>query len=102
MGLGILLFLDLPLSLGKAAIPAIIITIAFGTLARFGAGDIKLFIALILTASPIVTTAAYFQGMALVSMASILISRLISGADSKTIAFAPALLLPFLALYLAI
>lgn len=102
MGLATLLLLDPPHSLSKAAIPAIILTITFGTLARFGAGDIKLFIALILTASPVVTTAAYFQGMALISMASILISRLISGAYAKTIAFAPSILLPFLALYLAI
>ncbi len=102
MGLAILLLLEPHLSLSNASIPAIILTITFGTLARFGAGDIKLFIVLILTASPVVTMAAYFQGMALVSMASILISRLISGTNARTIAFAPALLLPFLALYLAI
>jgi prepilin signal peptidase PulO-like enzyme (type II secretory pathway) len=73
-----------------------------GTAFRFGAGDIKLVIALILTSGQIILTREYFLAMALTATLTILLTRLIFGSSVKSIPFAPSILLPFIASYLAI
>jgi Flp pilus assembly protein protease CpaA len=100
--LAILLLCDSHIAAIQSLIPAIVITVILGTLGRFGAGDVKLFIALILTSSPLVLNSRYFLGMATVSFISVLLSLLFCGPRAKMIAFAPAILLPFAAIYLAI
>jgi Flp pilus assembly protein protease CpaA len=81
---------------------AILLTIVIGTALRFGAGDIKLMTALILTSGQIILTREYFLAMALTSTLTILLTRLILGSSVKSIPFAPSILLPFIASYLAI
>jgi Flp pilus assembly protein protease CpaA len=81
---------------------AILLTVMIGTAFRFGAGDIKLVIALILTSGQIILTRGYFLGMALTATFTILLTRLILGSSVKSIPFAPSILLPFIASYLAI
>ena len=81
---------------------AILLTVVIGTAFRFGAGDIKLVIALILTSGQIILTREYFFAMALTATLTILLTRLILGSSVKSIPFAPSILLPFIASYLAI
>ena len=100
--LGFLLLVDSHSSSIASILPAISVSIAVGLLGRFGAGDIKLFIVLLLTSSPLVLNLQYLKGMALASFASVVLSLLVLGRQAKMIAFAPAILLPFLNIYLAI
>jgi Flp pilus assembly protein protease CpaA len=86
----------------EAVVIAILLTVVIGTGFRFGAGDIKLVIALILTSGQIILTREYFLGMALTATLTILLTRLILGSSVKSIPFAPSILLPFIASYLAI
>lgn len=73
---------------------------------KIGAGDVKLFLALMATSGDLVISQAYFLGMAIISLfalvASIAIARLRGLRKPRSIAFAPSILIPFLALYLAI
>lgn len=96
------LALDARSSKPGAVVIAIFLTIAVGATFRFGAGDIKLMIALILTSGQIIITREYFIGMALTATLTILLTRLILGSSMKSIPFAPSILLPFIASYLAI
>jgi Flp pilus assembly protein protease CpaA len=100
--LGFLLLADPHGSSTASTLPAIALSIAVGLLGRFGAGDIKLFIVLLLTSSPLVLNLQYLKGMALASFATVGLSLLALGRRAKMIAFAPAILLPFLNIYLAI
>lgn len=104
--LTLILFIALALdhwsSKPEAIFIAILLTIVIGTAFRFGAGDIKLMIALILTSGQIIITREYFIGMALTATLTILLTRLILGSSMKSIPFAPSILLPFIASYLAI
>ena len=100
--LGFLLLADPHGSSIASTLPAIALSIAVGFLGRFGAGDIKLFIVLLLTSSPMVLNLQYLKGMVLISFASVVLSVLALGRRAKMIAFAPAILLPFLNIYLAI
>jgi Flp pilus assembly protein protease CpaA len=100
--LGFLLLVDPHGSSIASTLPAIVVSIAVGLLGRFGAGDIKLFIVLLLTSSHLVLNLQYLQGMVLISFASVVLSLLALGRQAKMIAFAPAILLPFLNIYLAI
>jgi Flp pilus assembly protein protease CpaA len=100
--LGILLLADPHSSSIISTLPVIALSIALGLRGRFGAGDIKLFIVLLLTSSPLVLNLQYLKGMALISFASVVLSLLALGRQAKMIAFAPAILLPFLNIYLAI
>jgi Flp pilus assembly protein protease CpaA len=86
----------------EAVFIAILLTIVIGTAFRFGAGDIKLMTALILTSSQIILTREYFLAMALTATLTILLTRLILDSSVKSIPFAPSILLPFIASYLAI
>lgn len=73
---------------------------------KIGAGDVKLFLALVATSSPLVLTPDYFLGMALISLLALVTSLFIShlkGREApRSIAFAPSILIPFLLRYLAI
>jgi Flp pilus assembly protein protease CpaA len=100
--LGFLLLADPHGSSIASILPAIVVSIAVGLLGRFGAGDIKLFIVLLLTSSPMVLNLQYLKGMAFASFATVVLSLLALGRQAKMIAFAPAILLPFLNIYLAI
>jgi Flp pilus assembly protein protease CpaA len=100
--LGFLLLADPHSSSIVSTLPAIAVSIAVGLLGRFGAGDIKLFIVLLLTSSPMVLNLQYLHGMALASFGTVVLSLLARGRHAKMIAFAPAILLPFLNIYLAI
>ncbi len=75
-------------------------------LGKVGAGDVKLFLALVATSGTLVLSQNYFLGMALTSAAlllcSVINSRLKGARRPPSIAFAPSILIPFLALYLAI
>lgn len=73
---------------------------------KIGAGDVKLFLALTATSGSLLLTQRYFLGMAVTSLfalvASFAIARLRGLKKPRSIAFAPSILIPFLALYLAI
>lgn len=73
---------------------------------KVGAGDVKLFLALLATSGTLVMSQYYFLGMAIISTAlllrSVINSRLKGVRRQPSIAFAPSILIPFLALYLAI
>ena len=85
---------------------ALIATLLIGYLGKVGAGDVKLFLALVSTSSALVLSQSYFLGMALISFAllftSVINSRLKGIRRPPSIAFAPSILIPFLPLYLAI
>ena len=80
--------------------------VLIASIGKIGAGDVKLFLVLIATSGSLVLSQQYFLGMALVSLCLLLASLFnmrrkgIEGLNS--IAFAPSILIPFLALYLAI
>jgi Flp pilus assembly protein protease CpaA len=73
---------------------------------KVGAGDVKLFLALVATSGNLVLSQNYFLWMAQTSaallLASVINSRLKGISRPAAIAFAPSILIPFLALYLAI
>jgi Flp pilus assembly protein protease CpaA len=75
-------------------------------LGKIGAGDVKLFLALVATSGSLILTLDYFLGMALISLCVLVatyLSTRFKGRDNpRSIAFAPSILIPFLALYLAI
>ena len=100
--LAVLLLIDSNPSSIFVALPIVFITLAVGYLGKIGAGDVKLFLALLLTSTSIILSVRYFLGMALVSGILVVASLILWGSRGKMIAFAPALLLPFLDLYLAI
>jgi Flp pilus assembly protein protease CpaA len=100
--LAFLLLLDSHHSSFLLSLSYIAITVVIGYLGKVGAGDVKLFIALLLTSTSIILTSQYFLGVALISGATVLISLLATGFRATAIPFAPALLLPFLAIYLGI
>lgn len=85
---------------------ASVFSILIAYVGQIGAGDVKLFLVLIATSGSLVLSQQYFLGMALISLCALLASFLnmrrkgIKGLYS--IAFAPSILIPFLALYLAI
>jgi Flp pilus assembly protein protease CpaA len=100
--LAVLLLIDPQPSSIIAALPVLFIALLVGYLGKIGAGDLKLFLTLLLTSTSIVLNTRYFLGMALVSGILVVASLILRGSRGKMIAFAPALLLPFLDLYLAI
>jgi len=97
-----LLILDAHRSLIVESLPTVAITLVNGYIGKVGAGDVKLFLILLLTSTSLILNAQYFLGMAIVSGGLIALTLLIRGVRGKMIPFAPALLLPFLHIYLAI
>lgn len=85
---------------------ASIATLLIAFLGKVGAGDVKLFLALAGTSGNLVLSQSYFLGMALTSsallLASVIDSHLKGARRPPSIAFAPSILIPFFALYLAI
>jgi len=85
---------------------AAIICMVIAYLGKIGAGDVKLFLALVATSGSLILTLDYFLGMALISLcvlvATFLSTRFKGHDNPRSIAFAPSILIPFLALYLAI
>lgn len=82
------------------------LTLLIAYVGKIGAGDVKLFLVLIATSGSLVLSQQYFLGMALVSICLLLASFFNmrrKGIEAlHSIAFAPSILIPFLALYLAI
>jgi Flp pilus assembly protein protease CpaA len=101
----LLLFDSVSMEIKKVVI-AIPILLAVGYIGKVGAGDIKLLLALLITSGSLLLNQGYFLGMAIISLLGILGSSLFSYFKSverpKSIAFAPSILVPFAALYLAI
>jgi len=85
---------------------AAISTLLVAYFGKVGAGDVKLFLALVATSGTLVLSRSYFLGMALISLVflltSVINSHLKGTRSPPSIAFAPSILIPFLALYLAI
>lgn len=85
---------------------AAIICVVIAYLGKIGAGDVKLFLVLVATSGSLIVTLEFFLGMALISLcvlvASFLCARFKGRENPRSIAFAPSILIPFLALYLAI
>ena len=85
---------------------ASIATLLIAHVGKVGAGDAKLFLALLATSGTLILSQRYFLGMAIISTAlllsSVINSRFKGARRSPSIAFAPSILVPFLALYLAI
>jgi Flp pilus assembly protein protease CpaA len=85
---------------------ASIATLLIAYLGKVGAGDVKLFLALLATSGTLILSQSYFLGMAIISTAlllsSVINSRFKGARRPPSIAFAPSILVPFLALYLAI
>lgn len=90
----------------RGFLTALIATFLIAYLGKVGAGDVKLFLALVATSGNLVLSQNYFLGMALTSavllLTSVINSRLKGISHPAAIAFAPSILIPFLALYLAI
>jgi Flp pilus assembly protein protease CpaA len=102
IALTLVLLLDNYDSLFIESIPAILIVFAVGFFAKIGLGDVKLLIALILTSTKLILSAPYFLGMALVSLALVIVALRTQGFRGTMIAFAPAILAPFVYIYLDI
>ncbi len=102
IALSLVLLLDNHDSLFIESLPAVLIVCAVGFFAKIGLGDVKLLIALILTSTKLILSAPYFLGMALVSLTLVIFALLTQGFRSTMIAFAPAILAPFVYIYLAI
>lgn len=102
IALSLVLLLDNYDSLFIESIPAILFVFAAGFFAKIGLGDVKLLIALILTSTKLILSAPYFLGMALVSLALVIFALLTQGFRRTMIAFAPAILAPFVYIYLDI
>lgn len=104
--LTVLLLLDQVEGETRGVLIAIPILIAVGYIGKFGAGDIKLILALLITSGSLVLNQHYFYGAALITILILLFSALFARMKSlnfpKTIPFAPSILLPFLFFYLAI
>ena len=104
--LGIVLLFDSVTAHLIGFLVASALTLLITYVGKIGAGDVKLFLVLIATSGSLVLSQQYFLGMALVSLCLLLASLFnmrrkgIEGLNS--IAFAPSILIPFLALYLAI
>lgn len=102
----LLLLFDSTPAESRQVLIAVPVAITFGVIGKFGAGDIKLFSALVATSSSLVISLRYFYAMAAVSLVVVLFSALISflrrAQGGSSIAFAPSILAPFLVLYLAI
>ena len=85
---------------------ASVICLLIAYVGKVGAGDVKLFLVLVATSGSLVLTLNYFLGMALISLCVLVASFLSTGLKGhqspRSIAFAPSILIPFLALYLAI
>jgi hypothetical protein len=69
---------------------------------RFGMGDFKLWLVLLISQSSIVLSYLYCTLVLLASVAAILLSLMRGNRLTGSMPFAPVILLPFTALYLAI
>lgn len=80
----------------------IVISILIFTVAHVGMGDLKLWIAMVITRGEDVISLRYLQGLLVVSTVSAAISFLRGRDFRKEIPFGPSLLLPFVPIYLGI
>lgn len=100
--LGLTLLFDLNQVPASDTLLASSIAITTSLVAKVGGGDIKLFIVLLATSGALILTPQYFLGMAVVSLLTTALLGLRDKKLPRDLPFAPALLIPFLASYLAI
>lgn len=100
--LALILLFDMHRTSFTTTLISIAATIALFTVAKIGMGDIKLAVAMIATQGSIVLTRDFFD-LSLLALLLTALLRLLKYRDLRgSVAFAHVLLLPFLALYLAI
>lgn len=103
-----LLALSIPLSLNMhriflwQSLLLILATLLVSLLFGIGGGDFKLLALLILTQGALVASITYLQILLMAISLSLLISIIVNRSLKGSIALAPAILLPFMACYLAI
>jgi len=106
ISLGLLLLFDTVTTELSSLLIASVLVLLIAYLGQVGAGDVKLLLILTSTSGSLVLSQQYFLGMALISLSMLLssfsIARLKGHKAPRSLAFAPSILAPFLALYLAI
>jgi Flp pilus assembly protein protease CpaA len=80
----------------------IFLTTFISLLSGIGMGDIKLLAVLIINEGSLVLSRQYLQGLLLAAFATVVISATMRRGLRGSVALAPAILTPFLAIYLAI
>ena len=80
----------------------IFLTTFISLLSGIGMGDIKLLVVLIINEGSLVLSRQYLQGLLLAAFATVVISATMRRSLRGSVALAPAILTPFLAIYLAI
>ncbi len=100
------LLCDSPTTELSSLMIALPLTLLIAYLGKIGAGDVKLFLLLGATSGSLIFNQVYFFGMALTSLFAIVFTFFLSRAKGistpRSIAFAPSILIPFIARYLAI
>lgn len=100
--LGATLLLDRH-SLGVAVVLISITTaLALTILLRFGMGDFKLALALLISQSSLILTSQYLAFVIAMATLAVIVALIGRVEITGSIAFAPVILLPFTAIYLAI
>lgn len=100
--LGVTLLLDRH-SLGVAVVLISITTaLALTILLRFGMGDFKLALALLISQSSLILTSQYLAFVIAMATLAVIVALIGRVEITGSIAFAPVILLPFTAIYLAI
>lgn len=100
--LGVTLLLDRH-SLGVAVVLISITTaLALTILLRFGMGDFKLALALLISQSSLILTSQYLVFVIAMATLAVIVALIGRVEITGSIAFAPVILLPFTAIYLAI
>lgn len=100
--------LALPLLLDLHPLPAfqalllLLLTLVFTLLCGFGGGDFKLLALLISTQGALISSPLYLQGVLISTLLSLLFALVVHRSLRAEIPMAPALLAPFMAIYLAI
>ncbi len=79
----------------------ITVIVTVGLIGKFGMGDIKLLLALSVAAGRFVASPSYLIYLCITALALVLINAIRTKGFKGQIPFAPAILLPFLARYLA-
>jgi Flp pilus assembly protein protease CpaA len=98
----ILLSLDLDLAPPRLVLVALLFAISISAICRFGGGDFKLLALLIATQGAVVISREYLELFLLAASISLTLAVVVRRSLAGSIPMAPAILTPFLILYLAI
>jgi Flp pilus assembly protein protease CpaA len=102
LALGGVLFIDCHSAGALLTISVAAIVTTIFLLAKVGMGDVKLFLVLVFTQGSLVISIRYLQLVIFIMVITVLAAKAARGNISGSVAFAHVILLPFLALYLAI